>query len=110
GVDVVHAPGCGINDPATDGIAEAVALAARADVAVLVLGDKTGMVFDATAGETRDRSTLELPGAQRPLLDAVCATGTPVVVVLVGSRPVPVLTTPEGPHAVLFGWLPGSIG
>ena len=56
-----------------------------------MLGDKTGLVGDAVVGETRDRSTVELAGAQRPLLDAVCATGVPVVVVLVGSQPVPVL-------------------
>ena len=62
-----------------------------------MLGDKTGLVSDAVVGETRDRTTLELAGAQRPLLEAVCATGVPVVVVLLGSQPVPVYAEEGGP-------------
>jgi len=110
GIEVVFAEGCQINDRSTDGIAEAVAAAAGSDVAILVLGDKTGLVGDAVVGETRDRSTVELSGAQRPLLDAVCATGVPVVVVLLGSQPVPVLAEDGGPAAVIHAWQPGSVG
>ena len=62
-------------------IAAAVALAARSDAAVLVLGDDL-----ATCGEWGDRDSLELPGAQLPLLEAVAATGTPTIVVHVGGR------------------------
>jgi len=108
--EVVHALGCHVNDPSTAGIAEAVAAAASADVAILVLGDKTGLVSDAIVGETRDRSTLELAGAQRPLLEAVCATGVPVVVVIVGSQPVPVMAETGGPAAVIYAYQPGSVG
>ncbi len=107
---VVYALGCHINDPSHEGIAEAVTAAQGSDVAILVLGDKTGLVSDAIVGETRDRSTLELGGAQRALLDAVCATGVPVVVVLVGSQPQPVLVAEGGPHAVLHAYQPGSVG
>ena len=84
--------------------------ASGADAAVLVLGHKTGMAFDCTTGENRDRSTLELPGAQQALLDAVCATGVPVIVVLFGSRAVPVSVAEGGPAAVVCMWLPGSAG
>jgi beta-glucosidase len=108
--EVVYALGCHVHDPSTDGIPEAVAAATDADVAILVLGDKTGLVADAVVGETRDRTTLELAGAQRPLLDAVCATGVPVVVVLVGSQPVPVYAGPGGPAAVVNAYQPGSVG
>ena len=108
--EVVYAQGCHINDPSTDGIAEAVDAAAGSDVAIVVLGDKTGLVGDAVVGETRDRSTLELAGAQRTLLNSVVATGVPVVVVLLGSQPVPVLTGAGGPAAVVHAWLPGSVG
>jgi beta-glucosidase len=108
--DVVYALGSAPNDPSTDGIAEAVAAATGADVAVLVLGHKTGMAFDCTTGENRDRSTLELPGAQEQLLDAVCATGTPVIVVMFGSRSIPVSAAADGPAAVVCAWLPGSAG
>jgi beta-glucosidase len=108
--EVVYALGSAPNDPSTVGIDRAVAAATGADVAVLVLGHKTGMAFDCTTGENRDRSTLELPGAQQVLLDAVCATGTPVVVVMFGSRSIPVAATDDGPAAVVCGWLPGSAG
>ena len=108
--EVVYALGCHVNDPSHDGIPEAVAAATGSDVAILVLGDKTGLVSDAVVGETRDRTTLELAGAQRPLLQAVCATGVPVVVVLLGSQPVPVYAEEGGPQAVINGYQPGSIG
>ena len=108
--EVVYALGCHVNDPSTTGIAEAVAAAEGSDVAILVLGDKTGLVADAVVGETRDRTILELAGAQRPLLEAVCATGVPVVVVLLGSQPVPVYATDDGPAAVIYAYQPGSVG
>ena len=82
------APGCDVLDPSTDGFAEAVAAAAAADVAVLVLGDRSGLTPGATTGESRDRSSLDLPGVQEELVRAVVATGTPVVAVLVAGRPV----------------------
>ena len=110
GTEVVYALGCDVNDPSTEGIPEAVDAAKDSDVAVLVLGDKTGLVSDAMIGETRDRSTLELAGAQRPLLEAVCATGVPVVVVLLGSQPQPVLAVEGGPAAVIHAYQPGSVG
>ena len=110
GTEVVYALGCHVNDPSTEGIAEAVDAAKGSDVAILVLGDKTGLVSDAVVGETRDRTTLELAGAQRPLLEAVCATGVPVVVVLLGSQPQPVLAEEGGPAAVVHAYQPGSVG
>ena len=108
--EVVYALGCHVNDPSIEGIAEAVETATGSDVAILVLGDKTGLVSDAVVGETRDRTILELAGAQRPLLDAVCATGVPVVVVLLGSQPQPVLAEDGGPAAVVHAYQPGSVG
>ena len=110
GTEVVYALGCHVNDPSTEGIAEAVDAAKGSDVAILVLGDKTGLVSDAVVGETRDRTILELAGAQRPLLEAVCATGVPVVVVLLGSQPQPVLAVDGGPAAVVHAYQPGSVG
>jgi len=110
GTEVVYSLGCHVNDPSTEGIAAAVSAATGCDVAILVLGDKTGLVSDAVVGETRDRTTLELAGAQRALLDAVCATGVPVVVVLVGSQPVPVYAAEGGPVAVINAYQPGSVG
>ncbi|MGK3951008.1 glycoside hydrolase family 3 N-terminal domain-containing protein [Microbacterium sp. I2] len=63
-------------------IAEAVATANDADYAVVVVGDRIELV-----GEGRSTATLELIGGQRALLEAVAATGTPLVVVLLASKP-----------------------
>jgi len=71
----------------TDLIADAVAAAKAADVAVLCLGDLSGIFQTGTVGEGSDVDTLELPGVQQQLLDAVLQTGTPVVVVLSSGRP-----------------------
>ncbi|MBQ0987742.1 glycoside hydrolase family 3 C-terminal domain-containing protein [Streptomyces sp. F63] len=68
-------------------LTEAVALAAGADVCVAVLGDRSGLFGRGTSGEGCDAADLELPGAQGALLDALLATGTPVVLVLLTGRP-----------------------
>ncbi len=70
-----------------DMIPEAVAAAGAADVAVLCLGDLSGIFQTGTVGEGSDVDTLRLPGVQQELLEAVVATGTPVVVVLMTGRP-----------------------
>src|SRR2546427_435662 len=81
GTKVVYAKGCGITDSAAAGIADAVALARGADIAVLVLGEAGDM-----SGEAASRSTLGLPGVQEQLLEAVQGTGTPVVLVVMSGR------------------------
>lgn len=110
GTEVVHAEGCTVNGTNGDGIAEAVRTAKSSDVVVLVLGDKTGWVADATSGEGRDRSTLDLPGRQEELLAAVTEVGVPTVVVLVNGRPAPVGMDESGPGAVVEVWQPGAVG
>jgi beta-glucosidase len=83
------------------GIAQAVAAARGADVAVLVLGEGQDMI-----GESASRSCLDLPGRQQELLDAVVATGKPVVVVLMNGRPLDLKESQ--PAAILDIWYPGS--
>jgi beta-glucosidase len=104
------AAGCGVTDPSTDGFGKAVALAAACDVAVLVMGDRSGLTPECTTGEGRDRSTLDLPGVQEALVAAVTATGTPVALVLVGGRPMGSVATHERSDAALMAWLPGQAG
>lgn len=70
-----------------DMIPDAVACAAAADVAVVCVGDLSGIFQTGTVGEGSDVDTLVLPGLQQELLEAVVATGTPVVVVLSSGRP-----------------------
>lgn len=81
----------------------AVDLAKAADVAVLVLGEGQDMI-----GEGASRSSLDLPGRQQELLDAVTAAGKPVVVVLMSARPLDLKATKAG--AILDVWYPGSAG
>ena len=107
-VEVRFARGCGFSGTSTEGFAEAIAVAAEADVALLFAGGKSGMTLDATTGEFRDRTSINLPGVQEQLLGAVAATGTPVVLVLVSGRPLsPDVTKAQ---AVLHVWLPGEHG
>ncbi|GIV94246.1 glycoside hydrolase family 3 N-terminal domain-containing protein [Chloroflexus aurantiacus] len=86
-------------------LAHAVALARASDVAVLVLGEAADM-----NGEAASRSTLDLPGRQLELLEAVAATGTPVVVVLLSGRPLDLRRVLPLSAAILVAWHPGSEG
>ena len=79
---VTYALGAGIEDTSTAGFAAAVAAARQAKVAILVLGERGEM-----SGEAASRSVIGLPGVQQQLLEAVAATGTPVVLVLMNGRP-----------------------
>jgi beta-glucosidase len=85
-VTVGYARGCHHSDPADEGISEAVELATAADVAIVFVGAKSGLVSDCTSGEMRDTLSLDLPGAQTDLVEAVAATGTPTIVVVVSGR------------------------
>jgi beta-glucosidase len=71
----------------TDLVPQAVACAQAADVAVVCVGDLAGLFQTGTVGEGSDADSLELPGVQQQLLEAVVATGKPVVVVLTSGRP-----------------------
>ncbi|OLP57897.1 beta-glucosidase [Xaviernesmea oryzae] len=70
-----------------DLIPAAVAAAKRADVAVVCVGDLSGIFQTGTVGEGSDTDTLDLPGVQQALLEAIVETGTPVIVVLSSGRP-----------------------
>ena len=71
----------------TDLIPAAVECARGADVAVVCVGDLAGLFQTGTVGEGSDADSLDLPGVQQQLLDAVVATGKPVVAVLTSGRP-----------------------
>jgi beta-glucosidase-like glycosyl hydrolase len=92
------------------GIDDAVALAAEADVAVVVVGDKAGHFKLGTVGEGTDTTDLTLPGSQAALVDAVLGTGTPTVVVLLNGRPFALRRVTERAAAVVEAWFPGQDG
>lgn len=122
GTDIRYARGCALTGGDLSGIPEAVAAAAASDVAVLVLGGSSARgpetdfaangaaltaVSEMTCGEGVDLAGLRLGRAQYVLLDAVVATGTPTVVVLIQGRP---HIVPETAAALLTAWYPGPWG
>ena len=102
GTQVVYAQGAGIEDTSTAGFAAAVAAAKQAKVAVLVLGERGDM-----SGEAASRSSLGLPGVQEQLLEAVAATGTPVVLVLMNGRPLILEWASDHVPAIVETWFLG---
>ncbi len=107
---VTVARGCDVDTDDDSGIAEAVAAAAAADVAVLAVGDHAGLFGGGTVGEGCDRDDLELPGIQRRLIEEVLATGTPVVLILLTGRPYAVGWALERCAAALQVFFPGEEG
>jgi beta-glucosidase len=93
------------NDQAAEEFARAVQIAQRSDIAIMVLGEAQNM-----SGESASRSTLELPGKQQQLLEAVVATGKPVIFVLLNGRPLNLGWASEHVPAILEAWYPGSQG
>lgn len=86
-------------------IDRAVENARQADVAVVVLGGG-----QRTCGENKSRSSLDLPGRQLQLLQAVQATGKPVVLILINGRPLSINWADRFVPAILEAWYPGSKG
>ena len=84
-------------------IAEAVETAKKADVAILALGEPTGWL----EGEAASRATLGFTGAQEQLLEAVAATGKPVILVVLAGRPLELKWAAAHVPAILEGWSPG---
>ncbi|UOY02578.1 glycoside hydrolase family 3 N-terminal domain-containing protein [Blastococcus sp. PRF04-17] len=108
--DVVVAEGCPVLGGDDEGIQAAVRAAADADVCVAVLGDQAGLFGNGTSGEGCDAVDLRLPGRQEELLEALLATGTPVVLVLLVGRPYELSRQVERLAAVVCGFFPGEEG
>jgi beta-glucosidase len=82
---------------------EAVVLAKKSEVAVLVLGGN-----EKTVREEYSRSNLNLAGRQQQLLEAVYATGTPVVLLLIDGRAETINWADKNIPAIVHGWFPGE--
>jgi beta-glucosidase len=102
---MLYSKGVDVAGESTDGIAQAVEMARQADVIMLVLGESGDM-----SGEASSRSSLDLPGQQEKLLEAVAATGKTVVLVLMSGRPLAISWAAEHVSAILEAWFPGSEG
>ncbi|WP_017257315.1 glycoside hydrolase family 3 N-terminal domain-containing protein [Pedobacter arcticus] len=94
-----------LNAKETAAINEAVAIATKADLTVVVLGGNT-----ATAGENKSRTTLDLPGHQLDLVQAIAKTGKPYIVVLIGSQPMSINWIDRYAPAIVYAGYPGVKG
>lgn len=92
-------------------IAEAVAVAQRSDVVLLVLGDRPEITREAVVfASPGDRDTLNLFGDQDRLAEAILATGKPVIALLLNGRPLAVGQLADKANALLEGWYGGQQG
>ncbi|MBM4164079.1 MAG: beta-glucosidase [Lentisphaerae bacterium] len=103
--EVRYAAGCGVREPGLHKIAQAVRLAEASDVVVLALGDQLHCT-----GECKSTATLELQGGQKALVEALAATGTPLVVVFIASKPLAIPEVDAKADAVLCAFNPGMEG
>ncbi len=111
GTDVVVEPGCGLRDHLEQGALErAVAVAREADVVILALGGHSAAIGGGTEGEGTDTADVALPDVQRELADAVLATGTPCVTVLVQGRAYPLPPSVLAARALVVGSFSGQAG
>ena len=111
--ELTVAEGCAVEGDDVSGFPEALAAARGADVVVAVVGDQAGLFGRGTVGEGNDAESLDLPGVQRELVEALVATGVPVVLVLLTGRPYALdwAVAGEGaPAAVLQAFFPGEEG
>jgi len=100
---LLYAEGAEISRDSDAGFAQAVDTAKRADVVVMALGENAEWM----SGEAASRAHLDLPGRQQQLLEAVVATGKPVVLVVFSGRPLALAWAADHVPAILQAWFPG---
>jgi beta-xylosidase len=105
--EVAFAPGCRVSEPGTDGFAAALELAERSQVVVAVLGDRSGLFGRGTSGEGCDAESLQLPGVQAQLLEALLDGPTPVLLVVDSGRPYALGTAPGRAAGIVQMFFPG---
>ncbi|WP_197492191.1 glycoside hydrolase family 3 N-terminal domain-containing protein [Arachidicoccus ginsenosidimutans] len=128
--NIQYVKGCTIRDTTWNQIDEAVKAAQNADATVIVLGGSSARDFktdykntgaavvkdneqhlsDMESGEGYDRTTLDLLGLQNKLLQAVVATGKPVVLVTIEGRPLNLNWAAKHVPAIVNAWYPGGQG
>ena len=105
GINVLHAPGLVDDlDQTHAKFAEAVAAAEQADAVILIVGESAEL-----SGEARSRANLDLPGAQNALVDAIAATGKPIVMIVEAGRPLTIGEQIAKVDAVLYSFHAGTM-
>ena len=119
---ISYAPGCDLFELSKDGFAAAVQAAEESEVAIVFVGESSmslggvGWVIEGKAtrpslcGEGYDQADLNLAGVQQELIEAVVATGTPTVVILINGRPMNISWIAEHVPAIVEAWYPGEEG
>jgi beta-glucosidase len=102
GAILTYEKGTEISGTSDSGFAAAVAAAQNSDVAILALGESSAM-----SGEAASRAHLDLPGNQQQLLEAVVATGKPVVLLIFSGRPLVLEWAAQHVPAIMEVWFPG---
>jgi beta-glucosidase len=88
-----------------DSFDDAVALVADSDVAVMFMGEESIL-----SGEAHCRAEIDLPGNQEKLIEAIAATGKPIVLVVMAGRPLTLQNILDKVDAILYVWHPGTMG
>jgi beta-glucosidase len=99
----LYAKGCSVNDTDTSGFADAVNIAMQSDVIVLSVGEARDM-----SGESKSRSSLQLPGVQELLIRRLVATGKPVVLLVHAGRPLVFNWAADNVRSILYAWWLGT--
>lgn len=100
---LLYAKGCEIDGTNKDGFEEAIAIAKQADVVIMSIGERRDM-----SGEAKSRSDIHIPGVQEDLVEAIQATGKPVVVMINAGRPLVFNRIADNVPAILYTWWLGS--
>ncbi|SFS55519.1 beta-glucosidase BglX [Paenibacillus sp. BC26] len=97
--EVVYARGSGVLDGTAEELEQAVSVALSSDIAILVVGENADM-----SGENNSRVSLDIPASQQKLLEAIHATGVPVVLVLANGRPLTLEWADANIPAIVEAW------
>jgi beta-glucosidase len=109
-VEVHYAAGCEVLGDDRSGFAEAKRVASEADIAVVVVAGRSGLLRPVTVGEANDATNLDLTGVQRELVDTIADTGTPLVVVVLSGRVHTLAAIAGRANALLQIFPPGEEG
>lgn len=110
GVEIRYAKGCEVMGNDLSGFVDAVQAARDADLAVVVVAERSGLLRTATVGEGNDASSLDLTGVQQELIHAIAYTGTPLVVVVLSGRIHTLASVAGQANALLQVFPPGEEG
>jgi beta-glucosidase len=109
-VEIRYAKGCEVLGDDRSGFAEALQAARQADVAVVVVAGRSGLLRPVTVGEGNDATSLDLTGVQQELIDTIATTDTPLVVVVLSGRVHTLASIARHANALLQVFPPGEEG